>query len=110
MKLIPTICVSLLALVGACEKKTHAAENTAPPAPHNTPATTDAELGSRVRQTIQGDAALAPLLKDVQITAVNGAVTLRGTVKTQKDKEALGAKAQGTSGVMSVDNQLTVSG
>jgi hyperosmotically inducible protein len=107
MKLIPTLCVSVLALFGACEKKAHGADNTAP---HNTPATTDAEVGNRVRQAIQNDAALSPLLPNVQITSVNGTVTLKGTVKTQKDKEALGAKAQGTTGVMNVDNQLTVSG
>ncbi len=75
-----------------------------------TPGTTDAEITNRVRQAIQNDAALSPLLPNVQITAANGTVTLRGSVKTQKDKDALGAKAQTTAGVMSVDNLLTVSG
>lgn len=113
MKLIPILCVSVLALFGACEKKAHGADSTAPP-PHNTPdrtpGTTDAEISNRVRQAIQSDAELSPLLPGVQITAANGTVTLRGTVKTQKDKDALGAKARGTAGVMSVENQLTVSG
>ena len=121
MKPLAIISVGLLALFAACEKKAHGSDGTVPPGPSNTnpppcsapdttPGAADAELSNRVRQAVTADTALAPTVTGLQVTAANGNVTLRGSVNTQKDKDAIGAKARGVQGVMGVTNDLAVSG
>ena len=107
MKLPAIICVSVFALFGACEKKAAASGNP-PPAP--APAATDADLERRVKQAITDDAMVSSTVTGLQVTAANGVVTLRGSAKTAKDKEAVGAKARGVTGVASVTNDVTVTG
>lgn len=104
MKLPAIICVSVFALFGACEKKA-AAHGNPPPA-----TATDTELERRVRQAITDDTTLQPTASAVTVTAASGVVTLRGTVKAQKDKEAIAAKAKAVAGVTSVTNDITVTG
>jgi hyperosmotically inducible protein len=107
MKLPAIICVSVFALFGACEKKAGASSN---PPPSPAAATADADLERKVRQAITDDLTLSPAATTVQVTAANGVVTLRGSVKAQKDKDAVAAKAKGVAGVTSVTNDITVTG
>ena len=47
-------------------------------------------------------------LDNVKIVSVNGIVTLRGPVKTEQEKESVGAKAKTIAGADKVNNQLEV--
>jgi osmotically-inducible protein OsmY len=107
MKLTAITCVSLFALFGACEKKASAG-GSPPPSNAPGPITTDAELERRVRQAIMDDNMLSPTVTGLSVTAANGVVTLRGAVKTPKDKDAIAAKARGVPGVNNVTNDITV--
>ncbi len=72
-------------------------------------ATTDADrnLEQRIRQALSGDASLAAAVQKLHIeTAANGEVTLRGSVKTDKEKADIAAKVQQVAGVKKVNNQL----
>jgi len=67
---------------------------------------------ARVRQTIRkavvDNDSLSTNAHNVKIITVDGAVTLRGPVKTAEEKATVEALAQKASGVKSVDNQLEV--
>jgi len=46
--------------------------------------------------------------KNVKVISANGDVTLRGPVKTKKEKSRVAARAKAIAGVDRVDNQLEV--
>lgn len=125
MKLPAIACLGLLVTFTACGDNTRTnTDNNSPPHVTNPPPGTnqtpgnptnptpnqnqDQQLASRVRQAIVDDTALSPMAQDLQVTAMAGTVTLRGTVQSQSDKDALGDKAKGVTGVTSVVNNLTV--
>ncbi|MEW6301541.1 MAG: BON domain-containing protein [Thermodesulfobacteriota bacterium] len=66
----------------------------------------DAVILSRVQESIRTDPALASSAQGVTVAVENGVVTLRGPVKTEKEKADLAAKAQQVAGVREVNNQL----
>lgn len=124
MRLLVTACVGLLAFSTACEKRdadrtttptSPPAQPSTPPAPRDLDGTnggsqTDQDLTQMVRQAVLADAQLAAVGSNLQITVANGTVTLRGTVRTQADKDAVANKARAVPGVQNVKNELTVSG
>jgi osmotically-inducible protein OsmY len=55
------------------------------------------------------DPTLAPVAPQIQINAANGIVTLSGTVKSEQEKTRIADVIRQTSGVVSVNNQLSVS-
>lgn len=125
MKLPAIVCISLFALIAACGDNRSDANPSTNPAPSNTNPSThpnnpstpnpqtqnqDQDLSTRVRRAIDDDTALAPMAQDLQVTATNGTVTLRGSVASQSDKDAIGNKAKGVAGVQNVVNNLTVKG
>ena len=65
----------------------------------------DRTLTTQVRESLTSQ---NPSLASVQISAMNGKITLRGTVKTEEEKKNLEAQAKAVSGVSSVDNKLEV--
>jgi hyperosmotically inducible protein len=73
-------------------------------------ATSDVELTRKIRQAVVGDDSLSVLAHNVKIVSANGAVTLRGPVKTEEEKTAIAGKAQSIAGAGKVDNQLEVKG
>jgi osmotically-inducible protein OsmY len=69
----------------------------------------DIEISAQIRRAIMDDASMSTNAKNIKIiTAKGGAVTLRGVVDSQAEKDAVEAKAKGVAGVQSVDNQLEV--
>lgn len=68
----------------------------------------DRTITQKVRQQVVGTDAFSMNAKNVKIITINGVVTLRGPVKTAQEKTDIGAMAQKTEGVKSVDNQLEV--
>jgi hyperosmotically inducible protein len=69
---------------------------------------TDRGLTQKIRQNLMDDDSLSMNAKNVKIITVNGVVTLRGAVDSEREKNEIGRKAKSVSGVRSVDNQLEV--
>jgi len=68
----------------------------------------DRALTQRIRQAITSDDALSTNGQNVKIITSDGKVTLRGPVKSAKEKADIAAKATQIAGVKQVDNQLEV--
>jgi hyperosmotically inducible protein len=69
----------------------------------------DVDILRRLQDSIRSDPALASYAQAVIVEVSNGTVTLRGPVKTEKEKADLGDKAQRVEGVKEVNNQLQIS-
>ena len=70
----------------------------------------DVKLTQRIRQAIMKDHALSMMAKNVKIVTIDGEVTLRGPVKTAKERARISSKARAIAGVNRVDNQLEIAG
>ena len=68
----------------------------------------DRHLTQQIRKAIMADKSLSTTAKNVKIITVNGTVTLRGPVKSLREKEAIEAKAHQLAGATNVENQLEV--
>ena len=68
----------------------------------------DIQLTRQIRRAVAKDGALSTVAHNVKIVSVNGMVTLRGPVKTEQEKTAIGSKAQMFAGRDKVKNQLEV--
>jgi hyperosmotically inducible protein len=68
----------------------------------------DREVSANVRKAVMGDDSLSLNAQNVKIVTSNGNVTLRGPVKTDREKEAIEAKAKQVAGVHRVTNLLEV--
>lgn len=72
------------------------------------PAGDDQAMTQRIRQALRADEGLIPYAEGIYIGANGGRVTLRGPVKTEKDKADISATVQSVAGVREIDNQLQV--
>lgn len=68
----------------------------------------DRAITQAIRQNIVADSSLSINAKNVKIITVDGAVTLRGPVKSEKEKADIVARAQQVAGVTRVDDQLEI--
>jgi len=68
----------------------------------------DRALTANIRKAIVDDDNLSTNAQNVKIVTRDGAVTLRGPVKSEDEKRAVAAKAQQIAGVKRVDNQLEI--
>jgi hyperosmotically inducible protein len=68
----------------------------------------DRTVSQNVRQAVVADDSVSTNGKNVKIITIDGTVTLRGPVKSEKEKTNIGAKAQQVAGVKRVDNQLEI--
>ena len=68
----------------------------------------DRTITQTIRKAVVDNDNLSTNAHNVKIITVDGAVTLRGPVKTTEEKATVEALAQKASGVKSVDNQLEV--
>ena len=68
----------------------------------------DRTITQNIRRAVTADDSLSTNAKNVKIITNNGTVTLRGPVKSEKEKAEIEAKAKQVVGVKSVDNQLEV--
>jgi hyperosmotically inducible periplasmic protein len=68
----------------------------------------DAELSSRVKAKLAADPDVNPF--NIDVDARNGMVTLKGSVDDAATRTEAGRLARDTSGVVSVDNGITVGG
>jgi len=68
----------------------------------------DRALTQKIRQAMTSDDALSTNGQNVKIISSDGKVTLRGPVKSAKEKADIAAKATRIAGVKQVDNQLEI--
>src|SRR5450432_2332202 len=68
----------------------------------------DRELAKRIRRSITSDSSLSTYAHNVKVIVRDGTVTLKGPVKSEEEKTAVGARAKNIAGADKVQNQLTV--
>lgn len=68
----------------------------------------DLTITRTIRQGVMKDDLLSTTAKNVKIITVGSVVTLRGPVKSEKERANILAIARGTEGVKRVDNQLEI--
>ena len=68
----------------------------------------DRTISQNIRAAITADDSLSTNGKNVKIITSDGTVTLRGPVKSDKEKAEIEAKAKQVAGVKKVDNQLEI--
>jgi hyperosmotically inducible periplasmic protein len=68
----------------------------------------DRTITQSIRQAITADDSLSTTGKNVKIITTDGTVTLRGPVKSEKEKAEIEAKAKQVAGVKKVENQLEI--
>jgi hyperosmotically inducible protein len=68
----------------------------------------DRTITQNIRKALTEDDSLSTNAKNVKIITNDGTVTLRGPVKSEKEKANIEAKAKQVAGVKNVDNQLEV--
>jgi hyperosmotically inducible protein len=70
----------------------------------------DLTLTRRIRKALMADKSLSMIAKNVKVISSGGNVVLRGPVKTEEEKTAIGAKASAIAGADNVNNQLEIAG
>jgi hyperosmotically inducible protein len=68
----------------------------------------DLKITQKIRQAVMGDGSLSFMAKNVKIITANGKVTLRGPVKSDHERQAIGDNARKIAGADNVDDQLEV--
>ena len=68
----------------------------------------DRDITQQIRQSIVADKSLSTYGHNVKIITQNGAVTLKGPVHSEEEKQAIAAKAAQVAGQDKVTNELTV--
>lgn len=68
----------------------------------------DRVLAKKIRKSIAGDSSLSTYAHNVKVIVRDGMVTLKGPVKSDDEKTAVGAKANDIAGADKVKNELTV--
>jgi len=69
----------------------------------------DMMLTQRIRKAVVGDPTLSFLAKNATIITQAGKVTLRGTVRSDRERKVIGDAAAKIAGAGNVDNQLEIS-
>ena len=70
----------------------------------------DRELTAKIRKAVVGDKSLSVAAHNVHIASQDGAVTLKGNVKSEEEKQAIEAKATEIAGGGKVNSELAVGG
>jgi len=116
------LIIALLAAVPSCDKKDDAQDKPADNTKKNerdrddatkTPGDQgqnkgDIDITATIRKAVVSDDSLSMDAKNAKIITADGVVTLRGPVKSDDEKLAIGKIAQDTAGVQRVDNQLEI--
>ena len=68
----------------------------------------DRAITQNIRKALTADDSLSTNAQNVKIITNDGTVTLRGPVKSEKEKADIEAKAKQVAGVKKVDNQLEI--
>jgi hyperosmotically inducible periplasmic protein len=82
--------------------------NQAPTADNQSNAQSDRMTTARIRKAIIGDKTLSTYAHNVKIITLNGAVTLKGPVKSDEEKEKIAAMTANIVSADKVTDELTV--
>ena len=91
-----------------------APDNTANNKDHNVTAdqqsnaTADRAITQKIRKALMADKSLSTNAHNIKIITANGAVTLKGPVKSDEEKQQVASKAAEVVDASKIDNQLTV--
>lgn len=69
----------------------------------------DWEITAEVKTEIMADASITSSARFVSVNTTNGVVTLTGTVSSQDERDRIVNIAKSVTGVVSVNNQMTIS-
>src|SRR5919109_3517248 len=95
------------ALAASTEEKSKGSEKTPPTASDQSENEGDRKITQQIRQAVTKDDSLSTSAQNVKIITQDGKVTLRGTVKSDREKQKIGETAKKASGVKNVENLLT---
>jgi osmotically-inducible protein OsmY len=70
--------------------------------------TSDRDVTKKIRQSLMADKSLSTYAHNVKIITQDGAVTLKGPVHSEEEKQAIASKAAEVVGQDKVTNQLTI--
>jgi osmotically-inducible protein OsmY len=79
-----------------------------PPTTQNEFEPTRVEI-TEVRRALNEEPSLAPLVSQIHITAINGTITLNGTVESDEQRKQVEEIVRQSAGVQTVENQLEIS-
>jgi lipid-binding SYLF domain-containing protein len=79
-----------------------------PPVGNSKNNSSDVQIAARIRRSIVDDSALSTYAHNVKVIVQNGAVTLRGPVRSDEERSSVEAKAATVAGSGKVTNELTV--
>jgi len=68
----------------------------------------DRTITQNIRQALMTDDSLSTDAKNIKVITINGLVTLRGPVNSDREKNEIGRKVKNISGVRNIDNQLEI--
>ena len=68
----------------------------------------DRDMAKKIRKSITSDSSLSTYAHNIKVIVRDGMVTLKGPVKTENEKNAIGAKANEIAGEGKVQNEITV--
>ena len=71
-------------------------------------ATPDSEIAAKIHKAIADDKAIAGYAQTLKIIVSDGLVSLKGSVRSDADKKAIGAKADAIAGEENVMNNLVI--
>jgi hyperosmotically inducible periplasmic protein len=106
--------IALPSVSSALQSPTPAPDNTANNKDHSNTAdnqsnsTQDREIAHKIRKAIVADKSLSTYAKNVKVIVKDGAVTLRGPVRSEEEKKQIGDYASQAASAGSVDNELTI--
>jgi hyperosmotically inducible periplasmic protein len=98
----------LQSVLAASKEAPSRTEKTPPTASDQPENEADRKITQQIRQAVTKDDSLSTSAHNVKIITQEGKVTLRGTVKSQDEKQKIADKAKQVSGVKNVDNLITV--
>ena len=102
---IPTLVVGGLLSLSVAVRDAQAASTAA--VAQQAPA--DAEIVAKIRKALTDDKALAGYASTLKVVVSDGLVTLKGAVRSDADKKAIGQKVEAIVGEANVMNNLFVS-
>lgn len=76
--------------------------------PSQSASRSDNTIVTQVRESLQQDPEIAPIVPSIQISANNGTIVLNGIVQSEEQKRQIGSIVHNTGGVVTVNNQLQV--
>jgi len=70
----------------------------------------DLKISREIRRAVVNDKGLSTEAKNIKIITIDGAVTLRGPVKSERERAEIQAKAARVAGDTNVNDQLEIAG